>query len=221
MITTRSSTYRKPWACVLAPVFFLAFGCTSPNPEFDPALGDEWEQITPFDPVTGELSEESISSSVDPTVEDATGPEGGNWPAEPQPDPGDPGDQDPDNTAEKQDPEGEPDDEDDPVVDPAPDPDGFGELCTAECPGDQLCVYTASNAAQGICLSQCTNVDQPCNVPDPSYYSGCAKYFNPDLGKVKLCAIFCYLHGQTFPCPNQTDYKCKMYGPALGICVPE
>jgi hypothetical protein len=99
----------------------------------------------------------------------------------------------------------------------------FGQLCTGPgtCPDGELCLFAEADATKGICLRKCDTADAPCSVPDPKYYSGCAVYWNSDVGKVKLCVIFCKSPDKTYPCPNATDYKCKSYGPQMGMCVPK
>jgi len=98
----------------------------------------------------------------------------------------------------------------------------FGQLCTGPdtCPKGELCLFAEPEATKGICLRKCDTPDAPCSVPDPKYYSGCALYWNSDIGKVKLCVIFCKAPDKTYPCPNATDYKCKTYG-QMGMCVPK
>jgi hypothetical protein len=90
----------------------------------------------------------------------------------------------------------------------SPPPAGLGTLCT-------------TGSQQGICLRKCTNLNKPCDVPDTNYSSGCVTYWNSDVGKVQVCAIFCELNYKTYPCPNATDYKCKPYGAGLGACIPK
>ncbi len=195
------------WVCALS----LSFGCTISNPDYEPGFGQDGGHLTAFDPI----------DLVDPLT--------------PGPMPGDPAsppvvDPEPSDSPKNEDPKEPPSPEepppgDLPLEDPPPPPppppvqSDFGQLCTAQCPGDELCVFTSSSATHGICLRECAVADEPCEVPDASFFSGCAQYFNPDLGPVNVCAIFCFLHGQSFPCPNQTDYTCKSYGPAIGVCV--
>jgi hypothetical protein len=98
----------------------------------------------------------------------------------------------------------------------------FGQICTgdATCPTGELCIFVGDNAQKGICLRECEKFDAPCDVPDPKFHSGCAIYYNASV-KVKVCAIFCrFPNGKTFPCPNATDYRCKVFKDGLGMCAP-
>lgn len=100
---------------------------------------------------------------------------------------------------------------------------GLGTLCKvkADCPQGELCLFMEQDATSGICLRTCSNADKPCPVPEPKYVSGCATYWNSDVGQVQVCAIFCRLNYQELPCPNNTDYKCKPYGPGMSACIPK
>lgn len=100
--------------------------------------------------------------------------------------------------------------------------DGFGAICEepGDCAENELCLFTEPAATKGICLEKCQVYDEPCDVPDPKFFSGCAIYWNDDVGQVKVCAIFCKTpHGDSYPCPNETDYKCKVFESGLGMCV--
>lgn len=190
-----SITYLCSAACL------LLLGCTTANPDFDPALEEDDGQVTTFDPLDpkGEaVPEGTPASDPAPALSEEQGE---------QPPPAKPADPPPP--------------EPPPAEDPPPPPPAveFGQLCTGDCPDDQRCVFTTESATKGMCLQACSTMNEPCEVPDPIFYSGCAKYTNPDIGELKLCAIFCYLKGESFPCPNETDYKCKNYGPEVGICV--
>lgn len=98
----------------------------------------------------------------------------------------------------------------------------FGKICTSSkgCASGELCVFTEPEATKGICLRKCQVMDKLCDVPDPKFYSACAIYYNAS-GQVKVCVIFCKLPNKTFPCPNNTDYRCKVFDNGLGMCVPK
>ena len=99
----------------------------------------------------------------------------------------------------------------------------FGKICTgdASCSAGEQCIFVGDNTQEGICLRKCEKLDAPCSVPDPKFHSGCAIYYNASV-KVKVCAIFCqFPDGKTFPCPNETDYHCKVFKDGLGMCAPK
>ena len=112
-----------------------------------------------------------------------------------------------------------------PVTPPTPPPasPGLGTLCTAPtaCPSGEMCLFMEETATKGICLRKCANAGSPCSVPDSKFSSGCATYWNTDIGSVQVCVVFCQLNYKTYPCPNATDYKCKSYGQGMGACIPK
>lgn len=98
----------------------------------------------------------------------------------------------------------------------------FGKICSkqAECASGEICLFT-DQSSKGICLRKCSTLDKPCSVPNPKYYSGCSLYWNADVGKIKVCVIFCKGPSASYPCPNATQYRCKVFDNGLGMCVPK
>jgi hypothetical protein len=97
----------------------------------------------------------------------------------------------------------------------------FGQICSDQknCGVDEQCIFAEEGATKGICLRKCKQVNAKCLVPDPKFFSGCSTYWNSVTPTTNLCVIFCKSpDNKTFPCPNDTDYKCKLYG-QMGMCV--
>jgi hypothetical protein len=76
-------------------------------------------------------------------------------------------------------------------------------------------------ATQGMCLSACSTVGDACPVQDSAtQLAACAGQAGTDY----ICLYFCQLQGQTFSCPNSTDYKCIAIDstqPTTTVCVPK
>ena len=102
---------------------------------------------------------------------------------------------------------------------PAPAAPPLGQLCTTSCPSGEVCMRMEEGATRGICLRRCTAINTPCSVPDASFYSACARYYNSDIGSIDVCIVFCEVGGKRYPCPNSSDYRCKRYSPGLGACI--
>ena len=55
---------------------------------------------------------------------------------------------------------------------------------------------------------------------DPQHASPRSVRIDSPAGQVQVCVIFCQLpNGQTYPCPNTTDYRCKVFKNGLGMCT--
>jgi hypothetical protein len=99
----------------------------------------------------------------------------------------------------------------------------FGKICTkqSQCASGEICVFTDESTQKGICLRKCTTLNKPCSVPDPKYFSGCSLYWNDKVGKIRVCVIFCKSPTKSWPCPDTTSYRCKVFDNGLGMCAPK
>lgn len=101
---------------------------------------------------------------------------------------------------------------------PPPPSTGLAALCTDGCPAGEVCVFMEENAERGVCLQRCSQPNTFCPVPEP-YLAGCATYYNPELGQIDVCVVFCRYQGKEYPCPDETSYRCKRYSPEVSACI--
>jgi len=100
-----------------------------------------------------------------------------------------------------------------------------GQICTNQnlCkqPAD-TCLFFATGAVKGMCLTNCAKVGDPCVAPNPStQFSACA--LSDGLGN-NYCGFFCSISGNNYACPNSFDYDCKALdptAPTIKLCVPK
>lgn len=102
-----------------------------------------------------------------------------------------------------------------------------GILCTVTnqtCPDPgEACVFLEQGATTGMCLGRCANQGDSCEVKDSStQLSECRIEIQ---GSIELyCGWYCEVGGQTYSCPNTTDYDCKPYSPITPntkYCMPK
>lgn len=194
---TKPARPRSRWAVPgVGPLFALLAACTVPNPGYDPGI-DAGLGAADGPGTSGATNELALAPADAAPVKqsDARKPDAAKARSDAAP-----------------------------AKDKAPAAPAFGRICTsaAGCAAGELCIFAEAAATKGICLRQCSQPNTPCSVPDPKFFSGCSTYFNSSIGTVHVCSIFCRgAGGASYPCPNATDYKCKLYGPEMGMCIPK
>jgi hypothetical protein len=101
-----------------------------------------------------------------------------------------------------------------------------GAICnqSTPCPDPSEGCFPLNSASQnGMCLGKCQNSGDTCQVPDAAtQLSKCL--IEEQNTHEYYCAWFCEVSGQTYSCPNATDYGCQVLDPnqpTLKFCVPK
>lgn len=102
-----------------------------------------------------------------------------------------------------------------------------GAICNQSTPCPDMsegCFFTQESATgNGMCLGKCQNTGDNCQVPNAAtQLSKCQ--IQETTTKEMYCGWFCEVSGQTYSCPNATDFDCKVLDPnqpTLKWCVPK
>jgi hypothetical protein len=100
-----------------------------------------------------------------------------------------------------------------------------GQICTNQnlCkqPAD-TCLFMATGAVKGICLTNCNKIGDPCSAPNPgTQFAACGL---SDASGHNYCGFYCEILGTSYACPNSFDFDCKALdptAPTIKLCIPK
>jgi hypothetical protein len=101
-----------------------------------------------------------------------------------------------------------------------------GAICnsTTACPDmSEGCFQLNPSSQNGMCLGKCQTSGDNCQVSDAATQLSKCNIQEQTTGDM-YCAWFCEVSGQTYSCPNATDYGCQVLDPnqpTLKFCVPK
>jgi hypothetical protein len=101
-----------------------------------------------------------------------------------------------------------------------------GAICSQAqaCPDPgEGCLLFQQGATKGMCLGKCDAQGDSCKVANPAtQLSKCV--ISLQGSSALYCGWLCEMSGQTYKCPNDTDYDCKSLNPQdpnTKYCVPK